>query len=139
MPLVRAHFDKSNSVPLRFGEMLFWALREVVPAAFNSRQGPLTPGSIEFTEIDTPSYGLNVDCFVEVEAYFYDDRDTNLDNRAEAVRLALKQILPEYTFAVWPKLVRAGWSSDVSDPDVDADMSIEAAIERAAKALIEHS
>lgn len=142
MPLVRAHFQKATIEPVNFGQMLFWALREIVPAAFNSEQGPLTPGSIEYVIIDTPSYGLNVDCFIEIEAYHYEDRDANLDDRAEAVGLALKELLPEFpacTFAVWPKLVRAGWWSEVSDPDVDVDMSMEAALWRASGAILEHS
>jgi len=135
MPLVRAHFDKEKTEPREFGQMLFWALREIVPSAFNSDQGPLTPGSIQFIEIDTPSYGLNVDAFVEVEAYFYEDRDNNLDVRCQLIKEALNQLFPDYTFAIWPKLVRAGYASDVSDPEFDGDMSMEAAIQRAAAAL----
>lgn len=117
-------------------EELFIALREVVPAAFNSEEGPLTPGSIEFVpgRVEQSRF-LTVACFIEVEALYYKDRE-NLDERAEAVRAAMKELFPWATFAVWPKLVTAGWASDSTDPEFDGDMSMEAAIDRAGDALL---
>lgn len=109
------------------------ACSEIVPAAFNSPQGRLSPGSIEFLGLitDKDCDVMSVDTFVEIEAFDYPDRATNLDERCSAVRQALKELFPNHTFAVWGKLVKAGWSSDSSDPEFTGDMSMEAALERA--------
>lgn len=127
MPLVRIYH-----VPSLRGVDLYNACYEVVPAAFNSEQGPLTPGSIEFF---ARSLGvgdeISTAAFVEIEAYDYEDRRTNLNERAAMVKDALQQIFPGFGFAVWSKLVIAGWARDNGDPDFDGDMSMEAAIRRA--------
>lgn len=47
------------------------------------------------------------------------------------VKDALQQLFPGCGFAVWSKLVIAGWARDNSDPGFDGDMSMEAAVERA--------
>lgn len=142
MPLVRAYIavDKKGdelTVGLEedeVAEKLFVACSEVVPAGMNSPEGPLTPGSIEYFPHFSSSRGMGTSVFVEIEAFPYKDRE-NLDDRAETIKEALNEIFPGLTFAVWPKLVRAGWSSDHSDPDFDGDMSMEAAIQRALSAL----
>lgn len=46
------------------------------------------------------------------------------------MKLGFNTIFPDVTFAVFPKLVKAGWSSDTEDPEFDGEMSLEAAIAR---------
>ncbi len=129
MPLVRiAHPPRADMTALLL------ACREIVPAGFNSPMGQLTPGSIVFISNPTDPEGLTVDFFVEIEAFRYQDRE-NLDERAEAIKAALREVFPDVTFAVWAKLVTAGWASDSIDPEFDGDMSMEAAIKRAQHAL----
>jgi hypothetical protein len=127
MPLVRIYH-----VPRLRGVDLYNACYEVVPAAFNSEQGPLTPGSIEFFARPLGAGDeISTSAFVEIEAYDYEDRRANLDQRAVMVKDALQQLFPGCGFAVWSKLVIAGWARDNSDPGFDGDMSMEAAVERA--------
>ena len=143
MPMVRAYvmpyfnqrvtFSSKNMTPL---QLLQHACEEIVPAGLNSKQGPLTPGSIEFIPM-TVNDGLNINVVIDIEAYFYEDRLADLseryasiEERAEAMKNAFNAIFPDVTFAVFPKLVTAGWSSDTEDPEFDGDMSLDAAIER---------
>lgn len=127
MPLVRIYH-----VPSLRGVDLYNACFEVVPAAFNSKQGPLTPGSIEFLARPLGvGDEISTSAFVEIEAYDFEDRRTNIDDRAALVKDALQLIFPGFSFAVWPKMVIAGWARDEEDPEFDGDMSMEAAIERA--------
>lgn len=132
MPLVRVHVDGNEGDELV--EKLFTACKEIVPAGMNSPQGPLTPGSIVFAPVFSDREALGTDVFVEIESFPYEDRE-NLDDRADTIKEAFNEIFPSLTFAVWPKLVRAGWSSDHSDPDFDGDMSMEAAVQRTLSAL----
>jgi hypothetical protein len=143
MPLVRAYvaidpMDTSlkylKSVDALIGK-LFCACREIVPAAFNSPQGQLTPGSIEFIPQTTPGQGMNVDVLLDIEAFDYNDRAANIDDRAEDIREALCDLFLGQSFAIWAKLVKAGWASDGTDPSFSGDMSMEAAINRAYQAL----
>ncbi len=131
MPLVLARFniDKIDD------DHLFVACREIVPAGFNSPMGPLTPGSIKFCAdpVTNPRHIVD-DAFLDIEAFDFEDR-RDLDDRAKAIKGALKECFPGCTFAIWPKLVTAGWSSDSTDPDFDGDMSMNAAIERAKLAI----
>lgn len=133
MPLVQARFNPATIKPSE----LFFACREIVPAGMNSPMGPLTPGSIKFCADPTidPRY-IGVDAFIDIEAYDYKDRRP-LDDRASLIREALRECFPGHDFAVWPKLVTAGWSSDDSDPEFDGDMSMPAAIERAKQAILD--
>lgn len=131
MPLVQARY-----VPGKITENeLFAACREIVPAGMHSPKGPLTPGSIEFCAdpVSNPRH-ITVDAFLAIEAFNYKDR-RDLDYRAAMMRMALSECFGGRTFAVWPKLVTAGWSSDSTDPDFDGDMSMDAAIERAKQAI----
>jgi hypothetical protein len=129
MPLVRATM-RPNAGDRDLWSHLFHACRHIVPAALNSDEGRLTPGSIEFDPRRVESEGiLTVDVLIDIEAYHYRDRE-NLEERAENIKRALKVIFPDLTFAVWLKLVKAGWASDSVDPEFDGDMSMEAAIER---------
>ena len=128
MPLVHAHYD-----PARFHEPanLSIACGELVPAVLNCRDGRLTPGSIEFYPCPKgPNDVMHTDVLIDVEAYHYDSRARDLDFRTEQLRTALRGLFPDTTFAVWIKLVTAGWSSDVPDPDFDGDMSMSAAMGR---------
>lgn len=128
MPLVRVIKQPHAGL---YEDDLFEACREVVPAGLNSPMGPLTPGSIEFDASTSGRHKyLTVDVFLEIEAFSFEDRK-NLDERAELIKVALKELFPGVTFAVWPKLVKAGWASDSTDPEFDGDMSMPAAIERA--------
>ena len=58
-------------------------------------------------------------------------RDIGDARESEAIKNALNELFPNATFAIWLKLVNAGWASDVHDPDIDVDMSLAAASERA--------
>lgn len=125
-------------------ELLMHACEEIIPAGLNSKQGPLTPGSIEFIPTTVES-GLNINVVIDIEAYFYEDRLADLseryatiEERAEAMKNAFNAIFPDVTFAVFPKLVTAGWSSDTTDSDFDGDMSMDAAIERYKKRTGHH-
>ena len=128
MPMVKAFLRPSADIA---EYDLFLACRHVMPAGYNSPMGRLTPGSIEFDarRVFHDDY-LPVDVFLETEAFPYEDRE-NLDERAETMKAALKELFPKHTFAVWPKLVNAGWASDSVDPSFGGDLSMPAAIERA--------
>lgn len=107
------------------------ACMEIVPAAFNSEKGHLTPGSIEFIADPMGLHDhLTVDVLLELEAFHYNDRE-DMGDRCDFVRYALKELFPDFSCAVWGKLVTAGWSSPSSDPKFDGDMSRSAALERA--------
>ena len=131
MPLVQARFVPGKIT----ADELFVACREIVPAGFNSKMGPLTPGSIEFCAdpVSNPSH-ITVVAFLYIEAFDYKDR-RDLDYRAAMIRTALRECFGSRTFAIWAKLVTAGWSSDSTDPDFDGDMSMDAAIARAKQAI----
>jgi hypothetical protein len=136
MPMVRAYvmtyFDqhfRSSKTDKTSLQLLEHACKEIVPAGLNSKLGPLTPGSIEFISMTVES-GLGINVVIDIEAYDYEDRAVDIEKRAAAMKKAFKAIFPAFTFAVFPKLVKAGWSSDTDDPEFDGDMSIEAAIER---------
>lgn len=136
MPMVHAYvmpyfnqrfmFSSKDMKPL---QLLQYACEEIIPAGLTSEQGPLTPGSIEFIPT-TVAEGLTINVVIDIEAYFYEDRAADIEERAEAMKSAFNAIFPDVTFAVFPKLVTAGWSSDTEDPEFDGDMSIEVAIER---------
>lgn len=114
------------------------ALRELVPAAFNSALGPLTPGSIESrNKKQTPEDDFNVDTFVKVEANDFSDRDK--DECSDALRAGLEEVFPGVSFGVCTELVKMGWSSETPDPEFDGDMSIEAAIARTREMLVASS
>ncbi len=132
MPLVKALLRPSADIT---EYDLFLACRHVMPAGYNSPKGRLTPGSIEFDarRVGNDNY-LTVDVLLEAEAFPYEDRE-NLDDRAEMIKAALKKLFPEHTFAVWPKLVVAGYASDSVDLEFDGDMSMPAALERARAAI----
>src|SRR5687767_5772689 len=121
MPLVRARVNIA-----RFGSLhdLKLACYEIVPAGLNSPDGPLTPGSIRFhTEEVRGTDHQSEHVFLDIEAYDIADRG-NVEERSEQIKLALAKLFPHNTIAVWLKLVKSGWCSDVSDPDVEADMSM---------------
>lgn len=134
MPLVRA---SAKTIPGLHLNSLGVALQEIVPAAFNSLEGRLTPGSIEFFGNFVPSNGvrMSTDVFIDIEAMRFDDRQANLDERTELVKSAMNNLFPRLTFAVWPKLVIAGWASDIPDPEFFGNMSMDAAMQRASEAL----
>ena len=135
MPMVRAyvmpHFNQMvTGLPVTTPlQLLQYACEEIIPAGLNSKKGALTPGSIEFipTTVDD---GLNINVVIDIEAYFYKGRAKNIEKRAKRMKEAFNTIFPDYTFAVFPKLVTAGWSSDTDDPEFDGDMSIAAAVTR---------
>ena len=110
-------------------QLLQYACEEIVPAGLNSKQGPLTPGSIEFIPMIV-EHGLTSEVVIDIEALDYEDRAENIEDRAEAMKNALNAIFPDVWFTVFPKLVKAGWSSDIEDPEFVDDMSMENAIKR---------
>lgn len=138
MPLVRIYvgndikdgeLDGVQNLDKLIGDLLI-ASREIVPAGMNSKMGPLAPGSIEFLPHVVARKGMTVDVFVEIEAYKLKDRK-NIDKRAKKIKCAFSQLFPDQTFAIWLKLVTAGWASDSTDAKFDGDMSMKAAVQRA--------
>ncbi len=132
MPFVLGYYkaDEISVVDLKI------AYRELVPAAFHSPQGPLTPGSIEARiKKQTEEDDINVGVFTKVEAYDLPDRAENLQERAEMLEAALDELFPGVGFGVWACLVKAGWASDTDDPDFDGDMSMTAAVARVREML----
>ena len=135
MPMVRAFVipsfnEMSTGLPDTTSiQLLQYACEEIIPAGLNSKMGPLTPGSIEYIPT-TVANGLSIDVVIDIEAYFYKDRAKNIEKRAKLMKRAFNAIFPNYSFAVFPKLVTAGWSSDTEDPEFDGNMSIEAAVAR---------
>ncbi len=140
MLLVRAYIGVDYDEPEDldgvevFTHKLFVVCCQVVPSGFNSKMGRLTPGSIQYIPQETARQGLTVDVLLEIEAFSYEDRQ-NLDERARAIKAALKELFPDKTFAIWPKLVNAGWASDSTDPEFDGDMLMSQAVWRARQAL----
>ena len=133
MPLVRVRYNQW------FHEVdnLNYACREIVPAELCTEKGRLTPGSIEFfAEPQGRADEMTTDVFVDIEACWYDDREP-AEAHSTNIHAALKQLFPGITFAVWVKLVNAGWASDSDDPEFNGDMSMEAAIKRAHWTLTE--
>lgn len=126
MPLVKAYVSFKSKIPeltlLRY-------CKEIVPAGLNSTEGPLTPGSIIFI-YQPVDYGIETDAVIEIEAYDFEDRSVDREERANSIREALKKLMPDKKFAIWIRLTKAGYSSDVSDSDSKDDMSMEAAIKR---------
>jgi hypothetical protein len=133
MPLVHAHvgprFDRA--------EALKRACWQIVPAAYDTQEGPQGPGSIFFLHY-AATYaddmmgpdGMDIDVLLDVEAYDLPDR-ADTEDRAADIKNALTELFPGYKFAVFLKLVKAGYASDVPDPPFEGDRSMAAAIERA--------
>jgi hypothetical protein len=137
MPLVHAYvgprFDRADAL-----KRACW---QIVPAAYSTDQGPQKPGSIFFLHHATTygddmmgEDGMAIDVLLDVEAYDLPDR-ADTEARAAAIKDALTELFPGFTFAVFLKLVKAGYASDVADPEFDGDRSMSAAIERAREAL----
>lgn len=127
MPMVRAYVHEECIISI---EELWHICEQIIPAGMNSAEGPLTPGSIEFiaTKVE---FGLGVDVVIDIEAYYYADRAANIEERAQDMKNYFNMFFPDTMFAVFPKLVTAGWSSDSEDPAFDGDMSLAAAYARA--------
>lgn len=132
MPMVRVYLSPKFTDQISH---LQYACEEIVPAGLNSKKGPLTPGSIEFIPTAVEQ-GLTIDVVVDIEAYKYKDRHKTIEQRTARMRRAFNQLFPGYTFAVFSKLVTAGWSSDTQDSTFDGDMSMKAAIERYEQRLV---
>lgn len=103
---------------------------EIVPAALNSKMGQLSPGCIEFIPQNV-EYGIKTDIVLDIEAYDYEDRAENIEDRANNIWVALRSLMPTSTFTVWLVLAKAAFASDVGDENIVCDMSMEAAIARA--------
>jgi hypothetical protein len=137
MPLVHAYvgprFDRA--------EALKRACWQIVPAAYSTEQGPQNPGSIFFLHHATTyaddmmgDDGLAIDVLLDIEAYDLPDR-ADTEARAAAIKDALTELFPGFKFGVFLKLVKAGYASDVPDPDFDGDRSMPAAIARAREVI----
>ncbi len=135
MPKVTVYTDSGSMVSRGVVGHLRPVCQEIVPAALNTKLGKLTPGSIVYIDHTGAEADLGgVDIMVDVEAYDYPDRGP-AEQRAEVIRKALEGLFPGYVFAVWVKLLNAGWSSGESEPGLDDDMSMRAAIDRARYAI----
>jgi hypothetical protein len=137
VPLVHAHvgprFDRA--------EALKRACWQIVPAAYDTQQGPQNPGSIFFLHYAATSAddmmgpdGADIDVLLDIEAYDQPDR-ADSEDRAADIKDALSELFPGFKFAVFAKLVKAGYASDVPDPAFDGDRSMAAAIQRAREAI----
>jgi hypothetical protein len=104
--------------------------QEIIPAALNSPDSPLSPGCVQFKYSNVGNDDINTDVFIEIRAYKSKDRLKNREDRAESIRRVLSGMFRHYTFSVWVDLAYAGYSSDVKDSKIDCDMSMEAAISR---------
>ncbi len=143
MPIVRAYVGTDPQSALvkaqtfdNFTDAVYRAVQEVVPSAFNSPEGPVAPGQIEFMAFSVSGKALKADVLVEVEAYDFPDRYKNIDRRCKEVKEGLKKIFTGKSFSVWGKLVKAGMAAgDTSVRDYRGDMSMEAAIKRAREAI----
>lgn len=133
MPLVRAYYTPGFYEVRELRE----ACKQIVPAAFYSPMGKLAPGSIRFVsrEFNLQDDWIPEDVLIEIEAQWYSDRNVNLEVRVEHLIRALHELFPDATFALWPKLVTAGWATDVPDDEVEVDMSMPVAIARARDAI----
>ncbi len=127
MPIVYAYLpDGKNGVS---HHALKRFCDQMIPAALNSPQGPLCPGSVIFipTFADMPagSYATIV-----VEAQRYDDRAAKIDEIAANIASYLKLFLRGANFNLQVKLVDAGWVFASKAPPFKGDMSLEAAWDR---------
>jgi hypothetical protein len=102
--------------------------QEIVPAALNSHESPLSPGCIQFKYSNIGKDDINTDVLIEIRAYKSNDRLINREERAELIRKVLSDIFGNYS--IWIDLVDAGYSSDGKDPDIGCDMSMQAAVNR---------
>jgi hypothetical protein len=130
MPVVRGWYN-----PDTFHEVdnLREVCKELAPAAFDSNDGKLWPGDLFWFMTPKGRHdAMDVDVFLDIEVSFRQGR-ANIQERGEALKVALNKLFPSVTFAIWPKLVNAKWVSDIPAPElgVCADMSMEAAVERA--------
>ena len=135
MPFVRVYYtsyfkrhfwlSSSNLTP---DELLQRACEEIVPVGMNSPMGPLAPGDIVY--VPTMIDSLKFDVVFDVEAFRYDDRLYNLDDRSTAMKAAFEEIFPGCSIAMHPKLVLSAWLSDTEDSKFNGPMTMEAAIER---------
>lgn len=132
MPLVRLYMRRAGDVNEHDLEI---ACEEIVPAVYHTDKHPLTPGSIQFVPPVYGCSGLKDDVFIETEGFLYKDRVglvTGDDaERPRMMKAAFAALFPQLSFAVWPKLVKAGYAADSMDPEFAGDMSMEAAVHRA--------
>ncbi len=143
MPLVRAYVvEDPESTVVKAGlidgliEGIHKAAEEVIPSAFNSAEGPLTSGQIQFIALPISHGNFGADVLIEVEAYNFPDRQKDIDQRCREIQSALQRVMLGYTFAVWGKLLEAGLApGNTPVRDQQNDMSMEAAIQRAHEAL----
>lgn len=140
MPLVRVTIDphpsgvallRSTYSPEQLLSALRHACKEIVPAGMTSLSKPIMPGDIQFLpNVSRLDGSLSVNALIEIEALWREDRQ-NLDERAQNILEALRELFPRETFDIWITLVRAGVAGDnVMALQGDFDMSMEAAIER---------
>ena len=135
MPFVKVYTGKKFSD----GSSLKNFCEEMVPAALNSEQGPLQPGSVRFIHLvqdDDPS----ADVFIDIEAYDFPDRENKYE-RAGWIKQAFVMFLEDqkrpiftnyWKVDVCVKLVSAGFASNVEKivSEEFFDMSINAAMKR---------
>lgn len=118
------------SVPF-FGKLkeLQDACREIVPAGFNSAMGPTVPGGVDFVPAVVLNGALKSHVVIKIEADYHADRAANIESRIRMIKEALNVLFPSWKFSVYVVFVD-GWSSDIEDPTLDIDMSMDAAIKR---------
>ena len=110
MPIVRIYTSQRFTGSTK---LLKWCCEEIIPAALSSEQGLLHPGDIT-TMIFEATEGLDVDVFIDVEAYKYDDRLVNKEFRANEIALGIEEAhktFPSpykepYTNKIWLKLTK---------------------------------
>lgn len=129
MPMVAAYIKDSANVD---EDELFLACRQLAPAAYTTPRHPVTPGSINFFPHRVRNEYQGADVVVSCEGFFFHDRAEIIDEvKTPLLFGALKSLFPDLTFSNWPKLVQAGWASDVEDAEFEGDLEMAAAVERA--------
>lgn len=134
MPVVSAHMGRWFNGAGEHNVLV--ACEEVIPAALNTRQGPLNPGNVLF-EYRHAALGLEdrYDLFIQIEADPFEDRTSPLAraNAGKVLRGGFTALLPSVRLLLRLKFVEADWwSTEAKVPfDPSIDMSLEAAIARA--------
>lgn len=135
MPIVKIYTSQKFTGSTK---LLMYCCEEIIPAALSSKQGPLHPSDTTVMIFEATE-GLNVDVFIDVEAYKYDDRLINKEARAKEIALGIEEAhktFPSpynepFSMKIWLKLTDSGYFNNQPQEDKPmVDMSINAAIKR---------
>lgn len=117
MPLVVVRY-KPDRVSDHAMEALTGALPEIVALALHVEEDPEAHLSAEHVMVDTQEIGryvVNANCFdISIDANEYPGRLANLDERRQAIAVAVRGVLANYgdlnlTGGVWVRLIRGSY------------------------------